>query len=145
MKVVQIHTSFRLQSKCKVSLDDSRGSKGLSQVIVGIHSMVRAVSTFRRTLRRTVRLSVSEPEQLTLRTCDLHSQFVAIVSAGRNVLNFPQSEHSIDNPSKHDMLTVKEVTFCSGDEKLAAISVWSRVRHRQQARAGMLFGEVLVL
>lgn len=43
------------------------------------------------------------------------------------------------------MLSVKEVTFCSGDEELAAISIGSRVRHGQQAGAGVLFGEVLIL
>ena len=68
---------------------------------------------------------------MLLHTCDLHSQFRTIVSAGRNVLDFPQRKHPIDNPSEHDVLSVKEVTFCGGDEELAAVGVGSGVCHRE--------------
>ena len=70
--------------------------------------------------------------------------FGFIVRSGWNVFYFPNDEQTLDDPAKDDVFLVKEVAFGARDEELAAVGVFTRIRHRQQPGAGMLQPEVLV-
>lgn len=53
--------------------------------------------------------------------------------------------HALDDAAEHDVLAVQPRRLHGGQEELAAVGVWSSVGHGQDAWAGVLELEVLVL
>lgn len=73
--------------------------------------------TFHRILRN--RFSTARwTRPNALLTDYLHSELRPVVGTCRHVLDLAESEHAINDPAKHDMLSVQEVAFGRGDEEL---------------------------
>ena len=51
----------------------------------------------------------------TTRTCNLYNQ---LLFAGGYVLNLPQCQHSVNNLTKDNVLSIQKITFGSCYEKL---------------------------
>jgi len=59
--------------------------------------------------------------------------------------NLLHDVHSLDDSSEHDVTVVQPGRLDSGDEELRSVCVGASVRHRHDARPGVLQGEILVL
>ena len=81
---------------------------------------VQSISQTRRTRK-----------QLAQHTYNLNCKLRSVVWSSRDVLDLPHSEHPIDNLAEDDMLPIEKVALGGGNEELATISVWARVRHGQ--------------
>ena len=52
------------------------------------------------------------------RTSNLHNEFGSIILASRDIFHFSQSQHPVDDSTKHNMLPIEEIAFRCRDEKL---------------------------
>lgn len=68
-----------------------------------------------------------------------------VVGSGRHVLHLPHDQESVNDPPEDDVLLVQEVALGARDEELAAVGVFARVGHGQQAWRVVSELEVLVL
>lgn len=75
---------------------------------------------------------------------DGDAQFRLRIGAHRYVLDLTQHQHTVQNSAEHHMLAIEKFTRVAGYEKLAAVRILARVRHREQAGLVVLQREVLV-
>jgi hypothetical protein len=75
-----------------------------------------------------IRNSVSQVNEYEIRTRNFYGQLGFVIRSGRGVLNLPKREHSVDDFSKRDVISVlQEMAFGRCDEELTPIGVWARV------------------
>lgn len=73
---------------------------------------------------------------------DLLRRFARVGAEG---LDLSHHVHALDHAAEHHVAIVQPGRLHGGDEELRAVRVRAGVRHRQDARAGVLQDEVLVL
>jgi hypothetical protein len=56
-----------------------------------------------------------------LHTDDLHDQLWSVVLSRRDILDFTKRQHAVDDLAKNHMLSVQEIAFCRGYEKLRGL------------------------
>lgn len=81
--------------------------------------MIRGI-TSPRILKERCMSSIAPDEKpcLPSHTDDLHREFRPIVRARRDILDFAQREHAVDNFAEHDVLAIQKVTLGGRDKEL---------------------------
>jgi len=107
------------------------------EVVFFISVVVNMVHTFFKSMRFVFQLKLA-------RVCDndLLGAFARLRSIGFNLLD---DLHAFDNLTKDDMLAIQPRSLGSANKELRTVGVGSSVGHAEDARAGVLELEVLVL
>lgn len=67
-----------------------------------------------------------------------------IVRSRGNIFNLLEHQHTVDDLTEYNVLSVQKVTRSTGDEKLTAVSVFPTIRHRKHPRRRVLHYEIFV-
>lgn len=92
-----------------------------------------------------ISLGAKRKDDLQLSAVGDNNLFGGFARVAAEALDLPHDIHALDDAAEHDVAVIEPGSLHGRDEELGAVGVRAGVSHRENARAGVLQGEVLVL